>query len=221
MLRDYIALFGAGVASFLAPCVVPLVPAYLGMVAGESGDAHDASRAVPATGIFVLGFATVFATFGVVAGLVGRSLSPVQDIVQRVGGVVIIIFGLALLAYGFYRVLGTPASLASIGLMAFAAVAQFVPGLVAGVAWRGATRDGVFWGLLVGALLWGYTLMLPGLLGTQHPLVIDGAFGLHVLRPQALFGLLPRGRRVHVRVPSPIAERGKNGLNRETILPPV
>jgi cytochrome c-type biogenesis protein len=67
------------------------------MVAGESGDAHDASRAVPATGIFVLGFATVFASFGVIAGLVGRSLSPVQDVVQRVGGVVIIIFGLALL----------------------------------------------------------------------------------------------------------------------------
>ena len=44
-----------------------------------------------------LGFATVFASFGVIAGLVGRSLSPVQDVVQRVGGVVIIIFGLALL----------------------------------------------------------------------------------------------------------------------------
>jgi cytochrome c-type biogenesis protein len=97
LLREYIALFGAGIASFLAPCVVPLVPAYLGMVAGESVDAHDASRAVPATAIFVLGFATVFASFGVIAGLVGRSLSPVQDVVQRVGGVVIIIFGLALL----------------------------------------------------------------------------------------------------------------------------
>ena len=59
MLREYIALFGAGIASFLAPCVVPLVPAYLGMVAGESVDAHDASRAVPATAIFVLGFAYV------------------------------------------------------------------------------------------------------------------------------------------------------------------
>ncbi len=97
MLRDYIALFGAGVASFLAPCVVPLVPAYLGMVAGESADAHDAARAVPATLVFVLGFAVVFSSFGVIAGIVGRSLTPEQDIVQRVGGAVIIVFGLALL----------------------------------------------------------------------------------------------------------------------------
>jgi cytochrome c-type biogenesis protein len=97
MLRAYVALFGAGVASFLAPCVVPLVPAYLGMVAGESVDAHDPAKAVPATVVFVAGFATVFASFGVIAGLVGRSLSPVQDVVQRVGGVIIIVFGLALL----------------------------------------------------------------------------------------------------------------------------
>jgi cytochrome c-type biogenesis protein len=97
LLRAAIALFGAGVASFLAPCVVPLVPAYLGMIAGESVGSHDAARAVPATAIFVLGFATVFATFGVVAGLVGRSLSPLQGTVQRIGGIVIIVFGLALL----------------------------------------------------------------------------------------------------------------------------
>ena len=97
MLRDYIALFGAGVASFLAPCLVPLVPAYLGIIVGESIDAHDMAKAVPATLVFILGFATVFASFGVAAGLVGRSLSPVQIVVQRVGGAVIILFGLALL----------------------------------------------------------------------------------------------------------------------------
>jgi cytochrome c-type biogenesis protein len=97
VLRAAVALFGAGVASFLAPCVVPLVPAYLGMIAGESVESHDAGRAVPATLIFVLGFATVFASFGVVAGLVGQSLSPLQGTVQRIGGIVIIVFGLALL----------------------------------------------------------------------------------------------------------------------------
>jgi cytochrome c-type biogenesis protein len=97
VLRAAVALFGAGVASFLAPCVVPLVPAYLGMIAGESVGGHDIARAVPATAIFVLGFGTVFASFGVVAGLVGRSLSPVQGTVQRIGGIVIIVFGLALL----------------------------------------------------------------------------------------------------------------------------
>jgi cytochrome c-type biogenesis protein len=97
VLGDYVALFGAGVASFLAPCLVPLLPAYLGIIVGESADTHDVSRAVPATLVFILGFATVFSAIGVAAGLLGRSLSPVQDSVQRVGGIVIIIFGLALL----------------------------------------------------------------------------------------------------------------------------
>ncbi len=97
MFRDYIALFGAGVASFLAPCLVPLLPAYLGIIVGESADAHDTAKAVPATLIFIAGFATVFSGFGVAAGFVGRSLSPVQDVVQRVGGALIIAFGLALL----------------------------------------------------------------------------------------------------------------------------
>src|SRR5262249_55915151 len=96
-VRAYIALFGAGVASFLAPCLVPLLPAYLGIIVGESADAHDPAPAVPATLAFVAGFARVFAGFGVAAGLVGRSLSPAQAAVQRIGGVIIIVFGLALL----------------------------------------------------------------------------------------------------------------------------
>ena len=97
MIAQIIALFGAGVASFLAPCIVPLVPAYLGIIVGEVGDAHDPARAVPATLIFIAGFTTVFAFLGAVAGLLGSSLSTFQDIVRVVGGVVIIVMGLALL----------------------------------------------------------------------------------------------------------------------------
>ena len=91
------ALFGAGVASFLAPCIVPLLPAYLGIIAGEAADARDPARAVPATLVFVLGFALVFAGLGAAAGLVGSSLHDVQFWVQRVGGVIVVIMGLALL----------------------------------------------------------------------------------------------------------------------------
>ena len=97
MLTDYIALFGAGVASFLAPCLVPLVPAYLGMIVGESGDQGDIAAAVPATLIFIAGFAAVFAALGVAAGSIGSSLSSVQDVLQRVGGVIVIVLGLVLL----------------------------------------------------------------------------------------------------------------------------
>src|SRR5450432_3989683 len=97
MIAQIIALFGAGVASFLAPCIIPLVPAYLGIIVGEMGDAHDPARAVPATLIFIAGFTTVFAGLGAIAGLLGSSLATFQDGVRFVGGALIIIMGLALL----------------------------------------------------------------------------------------------------------------------------
>ncbi len=97
MVRDLIALFGAGVASFLAPCLVPLLPAYVGIITGESASGGDARRAVPATAVFVLGFATVFAGLGAAAGLIGSSLHHLQLVVQRVGGVIVALMGLALL----------------------------------------------------------------------------------------------------------------------------
>lgn len=97
MIAQIVAPFGAGVASFLAPCIIPLVPAYLGIIVGEVGDRHDPARAVPATLIFIAGFTTVFAGLGALAGLLGSSLSSFQEIVRVVGGVVIIVMGLALL----------------------------------------------------------------------------------------------------------------------------
>jgi cytochrome c-type biogenesis protein len=97
VVGQLVALFGAGVASFLAPCIVPLLPAYLGIIAGEAADARDPARAVPATLIFVLGFTVVFAELGATAGLIGSSLHDVQTWVQRVGGVIVVIMGLALL----------------------------------------------------------------------------------------------------------------------------
>jgi cytochrome c-type biogenesis protein len=97
VITDLVALLGAGVVSFLAPCIVPLLPAYLGMVVGEAADAHDPTKAVPATAVFVLGFATVFAALGAAAGFVGSSLHSVQHIVQVVGGVLVVLMGLVML----------------------------------------------------------------------------------------------------------------------------
>jgi PAS domain S-box-containing protein len=71
------------------------------------------------------------------------------------------ILTLALLAYAYHRNTAAPASLASIGLLAFAAVAQFAPAILAGLYWRRATRTAVFWGLAAGFALWAYGLLLP------------------------------------------------------------
>src|SRR5690606_3102051 len=79
----------------------------------------------------------------------------------------------------------------SIGLISFAAVAQFAPALLGGMYWRGATRAGALGGLIGGSLVWAYTLMLPsvarsGWIGADF---LDGPFGLTFLAPQRLFGL--------------------------------
>ncbi len=99
---------------------------------------------------------------------------------------------LALAAYGYYRSASNDASLASYGLMAFAAVAQFAPGLLGGLYWRGASRHGVEAGMLLGFAVWGYTLLLPALTqgGWLDPDWLEhGALGISWLRPQQLFGL--------------------------------
>ena len=99
---------------------------------------------------------------------------------------------LALVAYGYYRGSNNDTMLAAYGLMAFAAVAQFAPGLIGGLYWRGASRRGVESGMLAGFCMWGYTLLLPAL---SHggwldvALVEHGPFGIGWLRPQQLFGL--------------------------------
>lgn len=140
MVRDLVVLFGAGVASFLAPCVVPLLPAYLGIVAGEaaprSGDpgAPDGARSVRATAVFVLGFAVIFAALGAAAGLVGGSLEGVQTAVQRVGGVLVIVMGLALL--GVVRgPLASEHRLLRVVPRVTGPLRLFVVGVVFGAAW--------------------------------------------------------------------------------------
>lgn len=93
MILPYVALFGAGVASFLAPCVLPLVPVWLGVVA-----ANARTRAVAATLSFVGGFACVFALAGVAAGALGAWLNG--PTVTAIGGALLILFGISLLFNG-------------------------------------------------------------------------------------------------------------------------
>ena len=93
-----IAFFG-GVVSFLSPCVLPLVPAYLVNLAGEAvlevGDA-GASQAhvLRNAGAFVVGFGVVFTAVGASAGLAGSLVSDHLDTLGRVGGLVLVVMGL-------------------------------------------------------------------------------------------------------------------------------
>jgi PAS domain S-box-containing protein len=88
----------------------------------------------------------------------GASLGPRVLWVRRA-----VIVTLALLAFAYYRSTSGSISLAAIGLLAFAAVAQFVPGILAALYWSGASRAGVFWGMLTGFGAWGCLLFVPNL----------------------------------------------------------
>ena len=96
--------FVAGLASFLSPCVLPLVPSYLTFVTGMTLDeltagGRDAARARAAMHaiLFVLGFSVVFVALGATATAMGAMLLRALPLLQRVGGVIIAAFGLYLL----------------------------------------------------------------------------------------------------------------------------
>ncbi len=98
--------FLAGLASFLSPCVFSLVPAYIGYLGGRAvgGEVTTSNRFVTFThGLaFVLGFSVIFITFGAVAAVFGRLLFDLRFILEKVGGIVVTIFGLHMI--GVFRI---------------------------------------------------------------------------------------------------------------------
>ena len=91
--------FAAGVLSFLSPCVLPLVPSYLGFVTGMSIEEMSSKRRVAmihAT-LFVTGFSVVFIVVGLSATALGRALNFNSMWLARIGGILIILFGIYLL----------------------------------------------------------------------------------------------------------------------------
>jgi cytochrome c-type biogenesis protein len=99
------AAFSAGLLSFISPCVLPLVPSYLSYITGlsvenlakvEERERFKSAILLNAL-LFIAGFSTVFIAFGASASLIGQVLYEYQDIIRKIGGVLIIIFGLYLL----------------------------------------------------------------------------------------------------------------------------
>ena len=100
-----------------------------------------------------------------------------------------LILGLGFLYYLFSHEGG---ALASMGLIAFAGVAQFLPSVIGGLFWRNANAKGAILGLVSGFAAWAYTLFLPSFKGTAAStdwLIANGPWGIDWLRPEALLGL--------------------------------
>ncbi len=102
------------------------------------------------------------------------------------------IIALLVAAYGYHRIIGELFSLSSIGLMSFVAAAQFAPALVGGLLWRRGNRQGALAGIILGFVLWIYTLVVPTLVkaGTLPDYLLTyGPLGQDWLRPEALFNI--------------------------------
>jgi len=95
------------------------------------------------------------------------------------------------LGYVYFRISGGGTALAAMGLIAFVGVAQFLPALMGGLFWRGATRTGALAGLCAGAAVWLYCLFLPSFgpaVFLSEAVHAEGPWGIGWLRPYALFG---------------------------------
>lgn len=100
--------FLAGLLSFASPCVLPLVPAYMGYLGGtavisaeQDGTRRETARTFLHSLLFVVGFGLVFILLGASATLIGRFLFDSAILLQRVGGVVLVVFGMRLMAIGW------------------------------------------------------------------------------------------------------------------------
>ncbi|WP_298813423.1 PAS domain-containing hybrid sensor histidine kinase/response regulator [uncultured Roseibium sp.] len=117
----------------------------------------------------------------------GRDMSRRLLTIRRLA-----IFGILLLAYAYYKAAGNTAALVSIGLLSFAAIAQFAPAFVGALFWRRATSLGAISGLCGGFIVWAYTLLLPTFAKSglfSDGFLATGPFGIGWLQPQALLGI--------------------------------
>ena len=102
------------------------------------------------------------------------------------------IFLIIMMGYFYHRIVGDSYMLVNMGLISFSAAAQFLPAMLGGLYWRRGNKAGAIGGILLGFLIWFYTLLLPSFSKSgwlPADLLTEGPFGIALLRPTALFGL--------------------------------
>jgi cytochrome c-type biogenesis protein len=138
---DLLIAFSAGAVSFFAPCVVPLLPAYVSYVGGaalpeiRANPAAFQRRVVNGSLLYILGFGVVFVARGVGAGLLGSGLRAQAGLLQRIGGVLVLLMGLALLGALPARLAQRTFSLAPEAAAGRLRATPFLLGVVFGTAW--------------------------------------------------------------------------------------
>ncbi len=117
-----------------------------------------------------------------------RAWFPVLLINLKRFGIVLVI----LLGYYYFLIIGDSYTLVNMGLISFSAAAQFLPAMLGGLYWKRGNKAGAISGLLLGFLVWLYTLLLPSFSMSgwiSKTLLSQGPFGIALLKPTELFGL--------------------------------
>jgi cytochrome c-type biogenesis protein len=207
-----VTALAAGMVSFASPCVLPLVPAYLGFITGRSAEelqtaTGKARLAIITQGAaFVLGLAVIFALLGASASVLGQALLQNQERLYQIGGVVVVVFGLQMLGITRIPLLARTARLAQITpnvqrshLSAFAmglafgagwtpCVGPFLAGLLGLASQQETVGAGVLL-LLVYALGLGVPFLLAGL-AVDRSLSVMRRVRPHMLTIERLSGAL-------------------------------
>ena len=100
-MLEFIIAFGAGLISFLSPCVLPLIPGYISYISGQSLQNILDTKKInlfPLV-LFCLGFSSVFTILGASASFLGQALLQNSEILRIIAGIVIIIFSLQLIGF--------------------------------------------------------------------------------------------------------------------------
>jgi Na+/proline symporter/nitrogen-specific signal transduction histidine kinase len=121
------------------------------------------------------------------------------------------IVAVLLLGYLYFNLAGEAYALVSIGLISFAAVAQFAPAALGGIFWKGGTRLGALAGLAAGFAVWFYTLLLPAFARSEWlsiGFLEKGPWGIGLLKPDALFGVAGLDQITHAMIWSMVANIG-------------
>jgi len=170
---NILVAFSAGLLSFVSPCVLPLLPAYLGALgalafpvagqAGEGGSGPGRNRILLLALAFIGGFSVIFISMGLAAGMLGMMLLAQRELIYRLGGVIVIGFALVqlgILRFSFLQRSWRFAGLAPAGGGFFSA---FVMGIIFSAGWSPCV------GPVLGAIL---------LLALAAPTILQAAYYL-------------------------------------------
>jgi len=181
------AAFLAGILMFLAPCTLPIVPGYLAFISGSVASGSEKSKVRGRLLInalaFVLGFSVVFILLGTSAGFLGSLLGPWRNLASRLGGAVIILFGLTML--GLLR-LPALSSEHHIRLPKFLTLGRFESSMLVGALFA------LGWSPCIGPILGTILFLASGSATAASGALLLAVFSLGLGLPFILTALLMR-----------------------------